>query len=288
MLKIKVEVNADRVDACLASLLTCSREAVKKAIKAKLVCVNGSIAKASLACFEGDVIDYPASLVAVATVNTGVHPEEMSLDIIFEDKDILVLNKASGIVVHPGVKTHEPTLVAGLLYYCPGIKDVGDENRPGIVHRLDRLTEGLMVIAKTQEALENLKTQFQEKTVEKKYYALVYGDVGWEEIVCEQPLGRHPDRRQLRWVVPGGDYANTFFRVLDRRGSSTLVEAIPSTGRTHQIRVHLAFLGCPVVGDREYSDHPKASGQILQAYFLSFKHPTSGEAVTFSIPRSFA
>ncbi len=288
MLKIKLKENADRIDACLAGFLECSRESIKKAIKSKLVTVNGVVAKASLSCSIGDVVSYPQSLLDVTPKERLIEPVAMALDIIFEDDDILVLNKPSGLVVHPGVKTLAPTLVEGLMHYFPAIKTVGEPARPGIVHRLDRLTEGLMVVAKTEHALEHLKQQFQDKAVEKKYYALVYGDVGWVEIDCPQPLGRHSTVRQLRWVVPGGDEAHTFFRVLERRGSSTLVEAHPKTGRTHQIRVHLAFLGCPVVGDRDYSDHPRETGQVLQAYFLSFKHPRSGATVSFSLPRSFA
>jgi 23S rRNA pseudouridine1911/1915/1917 synthase len=288
MLILKIEEDSGRLDSYLASVLPCSRETVKKAIKAHEVLLNGKVAKGSSTCLAGGIIEYEASILETTPVEAVLQPQKMDLNIVFEDDAILVLNKPKGVVVHPGVKTPRPTLVDGLLDYFPSLEGVGEEDRPGIVHRLDRLTEGLMVVAKTNEALEHLKLQFQEKTVEKKYYALVYGDVGWVEKTCEQPLGRHPYIRQLRWVVPGGDYACTFFRVLDRRGSSTLVEAVPKTGRTHQIRVHLAFLGCSVVGDREYSDHPKESGQILQAYSLSFNHPSTGERVTYTLPRSFA
>jgi len=208
------------------------------------------------------------------------------LDLLYEDDDVLVLNKPEGVLVHLGAGAKpEETLVDALNAYFPAIAAVGeDESRPGIVHRLDRDTEGLLVVAKTQKSFELLKAQFQDRTIKKRYYAIVYGNPPREYWEVDAPIGRHPKKRHLFWVVPTGKPALTKIQVVKRYGTTTLLDVEILTGRTHQIRVHLAHSRFPVLGDPSYGPHGHKGGQKLQAYSLSFVHPTSGIRMTFSLP----
>lgn len=211
------------------------------------------------------------------------------LDLLFEDSDLLVLNKPVGLLVHTGagVSPDEKTLADYLVAYCPSIIGVGeDAQRYGIVHRLDRDTEGVMVVAKTQAAFEDLKRQFQDHTVEKRYYALVYGnppDDYWE---VHLPIGRHPKKRHLFSVRQDGKPASTNITVLKRFGTTTLLDVEILTGRTHQIRVHLAHSRFPVVGDPTYSGHAHKGGQKLQAYCLGFRHPGTERLLRFLVAKA--
>lgn len=210
------------------------------------------------------------------------------LDILFEDHHIMVLNKAAGLVVHAGSGISEPTLVDALIAYCPLIKEVGDVDRSGIVHRLDRYTEGLMVVAKTQEACQHLQNQFRKRQISKRYYAWVKGDVDHDDFTLTYALGRHPSKRHLQWVVQEGKEAETSFYVLKRCNTKTLLDVVPTTGRTHQIRVHLAYIQYPVMQDREYGRVSKnlPEGQLLQAYSLVFMHPKYNKKWEFKLPMS--
>ena len=212
-----------------------------------------------------------------------------SLDLLYEDQDILVLNKPKGLLVHPGSGTgDEPTLVDALRTYYPNISTVGDDpsTRPGIVHRLDRDTEGVLVVAKTQHSFESLKNQFQNRNVHKRYYAIVHGKPVKDFWEIELPIGRHPKKRHLFRVTPEGKHALTRVWVVKRFGTTTLLDVEILTGRTHQIRVHLAHATFPVVGDPSYGKNAHLTGQKLQAYSLSFEHPTTGTHLTFKLPNA--
>lgn len=285
----------DRLDRFLARHTTFSRARVQRWLKAGLVLVNGRVEPAKYLVRAGDRLTLtppppePSPLVA----------EALPLDIVFEDQDIIVVNKPPGLVVHPGAGHRGGTLLNALLAHCPELKDIGDVNRPGLVHRLDKDTSGLLVAAKTTLAHEALVRQFQSRLVEKTYVALVWGRFKAKEGVIEKEIGRHPSTRQKMSVhARRGKVAVTHWRVLQEFGPLTLVELKPKTGRTHQLRVHLAFLGHPVVGDAAYGggaarfkDHPKLKAlkplvtrQLLHAQFLGFIHPRTGEAVALEAP----
>jgi 23S rRNA pseudouridine1911/1915/1917 synthase len=224
---------------------------------------------------------------------------------VFEDEHVLVLDKPAGLVVHPGAGVQSGTLVNALLHHAPGIARVGGEGRPGIVHRLDRDTSGLLVVAKTEDAYQALVEALRERTVTRVYTALVWGDPGPASGTIELPIGRDPKDRKRMAVVrgPAGKLARTRWKVLERYGLATLLQARLDTGRTHQIRVHLAHLGHPVVGDATYGGGAKKAlslppadrrlatqlvmelgRQALHAATLEFRHPTRGEPMRFRAP----
>lgn len=214
----------------------------------------------------------------------------MGMDLLYEDDSLLVLNKPSGLIVHAGDGTRsEETLFDQLVRYCPDIGMIGDDRRRGgIVHRLDKNTEGLMVVTKTQVAFEHLKAQFQAHHIEKRYVAMVYGNPKDDEWEITYPIGRHPKKRHLFAVSPTGKPARTVVKVVKRFGTTTLLDLRIYTGRTHQIRVHLAHQRLPVVGDPCYGPNAHASGQKLQAYCLGFWHPTQDKVfMRFLLPYTF-
>lgn len=286
-----------RLDQFLAGRTGFSRTRLQRWLKAGLVRVNGRAEPPKYKVRAGDRIALtppppePAHLV----------PEALPLDIVFEDQDIIVVNKPPGLVVHPGAGHRSGTLLNALLAHCPALKDIGDISRPGLVHRLDKDTSGLLVAAKTALAHETLVRQFQARQVEKTYVALVWGRFKTREGVIEKEIGRHPSARQKMSVhARRGKAAVTYWRVLQELGPLTLVELKPKTGRTHQLRVHLASLGHPVVGDASYGggaarfrDQPRLKAlkplvarQLLHAKALGFSHPRTGEWVAFEAPLS--
>jgi 23S rRNA pseudouridine1911/1915/1917 synthase len=214
------------------------------------------------------------------------------LDVVYEDDDILVVNKPAGMVIHPAHGHREGTLVNALLARYPNLV-VGDAGRPGIVHRLDRDTSGLIVVAKTRSALEHLRWQFKSRQVQKTYQALVHGQPPAPEGIVEAPVARDPRHRKRMAVVAGGRESRTRYRVLEDLGDYSLLAVSLETGRTHQIRVHLAWLGVPVVGDRMYGPERSArravttmglERQFLHAWRLSFEHPSGKGAVDLEAP----
>lgn len=214
---------------------------------------------------------------------SSLEAEDIALDVIYEDKDLAVINKPSGLVVHPAPGNYAHTLVNALLYRFKEVSSINPD-RPGIVHRLDKETSGLIVIAKNNVAHHCLAAQFAKHTVKRKYIALVKGEVTFDENIIELPIGRHPYKRKNMSVGFGEKtrYAKTYYRTLKRSPAFSLLELEPFTGRTHQLRVHLSFLGHPVLGDNKYGRNNNFVRLALHAYYIGFTHPASREFVEFS------
>ena len=275
-----------------------SREGAKKAIKERKILVNGRPSKPSYLVKEGDVIR--GVLQEKADVTGALSPEPLPLNFLHEDSQIVVVDKPAGLVVHPGAGNYEGTLVQGLLYHCGTLAPQGTPLRPGIVHRLDKETSGVLVVAKTAEAYASLVRQFKEGGIEKRYHALVYGSVKKDSGLIDTGINRHPvDRKKMAVVAEGGRRAITLWKVIARFKEFSLLEVEIKTGRTHQIRTHLSYMGHPVVGDVTYGGKKRAktildarvrSGiqklkrHLLHASFLSFEHPLTGKRVSFGSP----
>jgi len=222
---------------------------------------------------------------------TGIVAEEIPFEILFEDDDLIVLNKPAGMVVHPAAGNPDHTLVNALLHHCPNLSGIGGEQRPGIVHRLDKETSGCMVVAKNDFTHNLLSQQFAGRTIQKIYLALASGILRHKSGTITAPLGRHPVHRQKMAVVENarGREAHTDYRVLAVADRFSLVECTLHTGRTHQIRVHLKFIGHPIIGDKVYGKSDGFERQMLHAWKLGFTHPRTGEVLRFrsSIPEDF-
>ena len=289
-LTVDAEHAGERLDRFLAlALPRFSRSRLQALIKDGFVTVNGKTGRPRDAVRTGDAI----TLREPELEKIEARPEAVALDILFEDDDLLVLNKPAGLVVHPGAGNPEHTLVNALLAHCPNLSGIGGKERPGIVHRLDKETSGVLVVAKNDAAHRDLSRQFAERATGKIYLALVAGTPAKRSGVIEAPIGRHPvHRKKMHVARRGGRPAKTEYRVLSQGRASarpdliSLVECKLHTGRTHQIRVHLHHLGHPVLGDKVYGG--KRAGnfprQMLHAHKLSFRHPTSGDAMTFEAP----
>lgn len=277
------EDEGKRIDVFLAAELDYTRSYIKKLIVDGLVFVNGKTVKPSYKVKENDevVVNIPEA------EKIDVLPENIPLDILYEDDDIIVINKPQGMVVHPAPGNYSGTLVNALLYHCKNLSGINGILRPGIVHRLDKDTSGVMVVAKNDKAHISLSNQIKERSVFKKYVAIVEGVIKDEEGKIEAPIGRHPVDRKKMAVIEDGRYALTLYKVLERFKENTLVEAVIKTGRTHQIRVHMAFIGHPVVGDPVYGFKKqkfKLEGQALHSSILGFVHPTKGVYMEFEAP----
>lgn len=268
-----------------------SRGTMQRLIEQGHVLVNGQPVKATRSPRAGEVVTivWPAARVAEAL------PEAIPLEILFEDKDLLVLNKAPGIVVHPAAGHDDGTLVNALLHHCAGqLSGVGGVARPGIVHRLDKDTSGCLVVAKNDATHLKLSEQFAGRDVTKFYAAILCGALPKESGEIRAPIARHPSDRQRMGVVPGGREAWTSYRVEERLPHATLAMAQLHTGRTHQIRVHFQHLGFPLVGDNTYGRKQNvrlreltgfhAARQMLHAAELSFRHPRTGKVVRYKAP----
>lgn len=259
-----------------------SRSQVQSWISKGLVKVNGQESKANYKCQEGDMLDWsipePEALKIL--------PENIPLDIVYEDQDLLVVNKEKGMVVHPSAGHQTGTMVNALLYHCQDLSGINGVERPGIVHRIDKDTSGLLVVAKNDLAHRNLSEQMSEKTIERKYEALVHGEIPHETGMVDAPIGRDPKDRQKMTVVDNGKPAITHFQVLKSYPDYTRIECQLETGRTHQIRVHMRYIGYPLVGDPKYGPRKTldANGQVLHAKSLAFTHPKTGEWLKFEAP----
>lgn len=281
MEKIIAKHGGERIDKFLAQKLDKSRSLVQKLIKDELVLVNGVVVKTNYSVADGDEID----VIQLDVVdNTNIIPQAMDLDIVFEDDDLLVINKPSGLVVHPAPGHYQDTLVNGLLAYSNKLSDINGEFRPGIVHRIDKDTSGLLVVCKNNESHEELANQLSDKTLFRQYLAIVHGEIEEDEGEIIAPIGRDPrDRVKMAVVAKNSKEAQTNFKVLERYDHYTLVSCNLLTGRTHQIRVHFDFINYPLVGDPLYGIKPTidTKGQALHAYKLGFIHPRSGEYMEF-------
>ncbi|MBX5448444.1 RluA family pseudouridine synthase [Thermogemmatispora sp.] len=276
-----------RLDRYVQRLLTpLSRTAVQRLIEEGAVRVNGEQEKAGYTLRAGDVVEILWQLPQRATE---VVPRALPLEIVYEDDDLLVVNKAAGMVVHPAPGHEDDTLVNALLAYRPQLREVGSGERPGLVHRLDKDTSGLLLVAKHQQALTALAEMMQRRQIHKRYLALVVGQVPLEQGTIEAPIGRDPRNRQLMTVTAHHSReARTHFRVVRRFSRHTLLSVEPETGRTHQIRVHLKAIGYPVAGDPVYgsSSHrlPGLTRQFLHAAQLVLPHPMTGVTLKLEAP----
>lgn len=274
-----------RLDKVVSNLeQNISREAIQRMVKTGKILVNGKQEKASYKTTVGDVI----TLEEEIPEEVELKPQEMPLDIIYEDEDMLVINKEKGIVVHPGNGNPDGTLANAVMAKCKGsLSGIGGKIRPGIVHRIDKDTSGLIIVAKNDTAHLNLSKQIQDRKVKKTYIALVRGVIKENEATINMPIGRSSKDRKKMAVTKDGKEAITHFKVLKRYNGFTLLEVKIETGRTHQIRVHLSEIGYPVVGDEVYSNGKNpfgVKGQMLHAEKLELKHPRTGKDLTFEAP----
>ncbi|NLY56228.1 MAG: RluA family pseudouridine synthase [Firmicutes bacterium] len=271
-----------RIDRYLSGRALPSRSLAEKVISAGLVTVNGAKVKPSYRVSPGDLI----VVLIPPPQEVEVRPEPISLDIVYEDGDLLVVNKPRGLVVHPGAGHQNRTLVNALLYHCTDLSGIGGELRPGIVHRLDKDTTGLLVVAKNDFAHAALAAMLKDRQIHRWYLAIVRGAPATGEGLIDAPIGRHRIHRQKMAVHQSGRHAVTKYRVLAHYPGYSLVQLKLRTGRTHQIRVHLHFIGTPVVGDQVYGKGPELGlpGQALHACRLRFNHPRTGATIDCFVP----
>lgn len=276
---IKVTENAKRIDGYLLEKLNFSRSKIQKMIEEELILLNGKKIKNSTSIKTGDII----TVEELIEEEMNASPENIPFNIVYEDSDIIVVNKENGMVVHPAIGNTHGTLVNALLYHSKNLSDINGEFRPGIVHRIDAFTTGLLVIAKNNHAHEVLAKQLEEKSTHRKYIALVWGVIPHDTGTIDAPIGRDTNDRKKMAVVASGKPSITHFKVLERYSKATLIELELETGRTHQIRVHMNYIGYPVVNDPVYSKRTKIdeTGQCLHAKELGFIHPSTGKYIEF-------
>lgn len=271
-----------RADKYLSDVLTdLSRNFIKGLFEEENILINGGKAKAKQKLKIGDKI-----IISIPEVEElKVEAENIPLDIIYEDKDIIVVNKPKGMVVHPAVGNYTGTLVNALLYHCKDLSGINGVARPGIVHRIDKDTSGILVVAKNDNAHSELAKQFKDHSIKREYFAIVEGKMGKEEGTIDAPLARHSKDRLKYAVVQGGKRAVTHYKTLEVYNSCSLVKCNLETGRTHQIRVHMSFISHPLLGDTVYGLKRQKivkTGQALHAKNLGFIHPRTKEYIEFN------
>ena len=287
----KIMINDDinkRIDSYLIDVLNFSRSKIQKMLKENYIKVNDKSIKNSYLLKKGDLIeisDYEEEMPSIAA-------EDMNLDIVYEDDDVIVVNKGNGVVVHPAVGNANHTLVNGLMYHSKKLSDVNGSFRPGIVHRIDAYTTGLLMVAKNNEAHDFLAKQLEEKSTTRKYVALVWGVIENDTGAIDAPIGRdRQDRKKMAVTDQNSKEAITHFKVLKRYKNATLIELKLETGRTHQIRVHMNYIGHPVVNDPVYGRRKKIdeTGQCLHAKTIGFIHPRTKKYMEFDseLPECF-
>ena len=270
----------ERVDKYISNVLGYSRAFTEQLLADGKVMVNKKVAKKNIKLNLGDKI----TIDAFEPVEVDIKGSPIDLDIIYEDDDVIVINKQRGLVVHPAAGNYDNTLVNGLMYYNKHLSTINGEMRPGIVHRIDKDTSGIIVVAKNDKAHNALASQFKDHTITRKYIALVVGNISEATGEIDLPIARDPKSRTKMAVVKTGKQAKTHYRVLENFEGYTLVECRLETGRTHQIRVHMQYIKHPLVGDPLYgSKSPmfKLDGQYLHAGTLGFIHPTTGQYMEF-------
>ena len=283
-LEVQHEDDGKRLDSYINSKVeTISRSHVQKLIEEQLIKVDGLIQKSSYKIKKGQGIELnvpePKKLELIA--------QDIPVQILYEDEDLVVVNKPKGMVVHPACGNYEGTLVNALLHQCSHLSSINGVIRPGIVHRIDKDTSGVLVVAKNDNAHMKLSEQFKEHSIKRRYVALVYGNIKTERGTINAPIGRHKTERKKMAIIAEGRSAVTHFEVIERFEGYSLIEATLETGRTHQIRVHMTYIGHSVAGDEVYGPKKqkiKTKGQMLHAELLGFIHPVTGEYLEFEAP----
>ena len=275
-----------RIDRCLSDKYEdLSRSYLQKLLKEQGITVNGKPVKANYKLQTGDQVQITVPDLS----EPDILPENIPLDILYEDEDILVVNKPKGMVVHPANGHTYGTLVNAILYHCQGnLSGINGVMRPGIVHRIDKDTTGALLVCKNDTAHRDLAQQLKDHSIKRRYRAIVWGNIKEEEGTIEGPIGRHPvDRKKMAINYKNGKDAVTHYKVLERFGNATYIECRLETGRTHQIRVHMTSIGHPLLGDEIYGSGKNPyhlQGQTLHAMILGFVHPRTGKYMEFSAP----
>lgn len=283
---VSAESSGERIDRFISSNATSfSRSAIAKIIEDGGVCVNGKEVSKNYKCRENDKI----TVIVPQAKPLETAAEDIPLDIVYEDKDLLVVNKPKGMVVHPAAGNYEGTLVNALLYHCgDSLSGINGVIRPGIVHRIDKDTSGLLIVAKNDKSHISLAKQIKEHSFHRAYECVVHGNIAEDSGTVNQPIGRHPkERKKMAVTFKNSKNAVTHYEVLNRFGNFTHIRCTLETGRTHQIRVHMAYIGHPVAGDEVYG--PKKvqkglNGQCLHAKHIGFVHPSTGKWLEFESP----
>lgn len=281
-MKIIVNEANERLDKYLANNTDYSRVMISKMIDAEYITVNGKFEKASYKVRENDCIEITDGFKEEIDIT----PTKMDINIVYEDEHIIIVNKPSGLVVHPGSGNYDNTLVNGLMYYTNSLSDVNGDERPGIVHRIDKDTSGLLMVAKTNEAHQILTEYFKNKDVKREYLALLTGVFPHETATIDAPIGRDPkDRKKMTVTAENSKEAVTHLKVIKRYKEHTLVSLKLETGRTHQIRVHTKYIGYPVFNDPVYTNKKTTEfGQFLHSHKMEFIHPITKEHLSFECP----
>lgn len=285
--QITEEMEEERIDKCLSSFVdSLSRSYIQKLLKEEKIEVNGETVKANYKVKTDDEIRFEVP----PAVRPDILPENIPLDILYEDKDVLVVNKPKGMVVHPASGHYTGTLVNAVMYHCKdNLSGINGVMRPGIVHRIDRDTTGSVIICKNDFSHNCIAAQLKEHSLVRKYHAICYGRLKEETGTVNAPIGRHPaDRKKMAVNEKNGKRAVTHYKILKSFDKFTYIECILETGRTHQIRVHMASIGYPLLGDEVYANNRKSpfklEGQCLHARILGFRHPESGEYIETDAP----
>lgn len=281
-MKIIVNEANERLDKYLAANTDYSRVMISKMIDAEYIKVNDKLEKASYKVRENDCIE----ILDGFKEETDIVPTKMDINIVYEDEHIIIVNKPSGLVVHPGSGNYDNTLVNGLMHYTNNLSDINGDERPGIVHRIDKDTSGLLMVAKTNEAHQILTEYFKNKDVKREYLALITGVFPHETATIDAPIGRDPkDRKKMTVTADNSKEAVTHLKVIKRYREHTLVSLKLETGRTHQIRVHMKYIGYPVFNDPVYTNKKTTEfGQFLHSHKMEFDHPITKEHMSFECP----